>query len=235
MQSKFVAPGHVIPFVADADYVAGDVVVVDQLVGCVACNVANGDTGSLIVAGVQDFAKVTGAITAGEAVWWDEDGNPNVGDAGTGGADDTDDTGANKFLGYAIADALSGDQFVRVLRYLPQDVTVNINGSTTSAIADPGNAGAIPVTISGHVAIVTGGAETRTLAAPSFIGQELLIYMKTDGGDCVITCATTINETGNNTITLNDTGDAVRLTAVEEGSNLRWRLAVTDGGTLSTV
>jgi len=102
-------------------------------------------------------------------------------------------------------------------------------------ITDPGNAGALPVTASGYCALVTGGAETRTLAAPSFIGQELLLYMKTDQGDCVVTCATTINETGNNTITFANTGEAIRLTAVEEGSTLRWRCAVADGAALSTV
>lgn len=104
------------------------------------------------------------------------------------------------------------------------------------ALADPGNAGAIPVTVSGYVPIVTAGAETRTLAAPTYIGQTLLIYCKTFVGNGVITCATTLNETGNNTITFTATGQAIKLTAVEEGSNLRWRCPVADPTTiLSTV
>ena len=103
------------------------------------------------------------------------------------------------------------------------------------AIADPGNAGAIPVTKSGYCPLVTAGAETRTLAAPDFIGQELLLYLKTDGGDCVVTCTTTINETGNNTITFDNTGEAISLLAVEEGANLRWRCAVADGARPTTV
>ncbi len=103
------------------------------------------------------------------------------------------------------------------------------------AHADPGNAGAIPVTSSGYCPLVTAGAETRTLAAPTYIGQEILLYLKTDSGDCVVTCATTFNETGNNTITFNDTGDAFWAIAVEEGANLRWRCATADGCTLSTV
>jgi hypothetical protein len=102
------------------------------------------------------------------------------------------------------------------------------------AVADPGNAGAIPVYQNGECALVTGGAETRTLAAPTFVGQELTLYMKTDGGNCVVTCATTINETGNNTITFANTGEAVRLFAVEEGATLRWRCAQADGAVLST-
>jgi hypothetical protein len=102
-------------------------------------------------------------------------------------------------------------------------------------IADPGNAGAIPITRSGHVALVTAGAETRTLAAPTVAGRELLLYCKTYVGNCVVTCATTVNETGNNTITFSATGQSLKLTAVEEGSNFRWRLAQADGAALSTV
>lgn len=102
-----------------------------------------------------------------------------------------------------------------------------------ASIADPGNGNAIPVTASGYVPLVTGGAETRTLAAPTFVGQEIVLYMKTDGGDCVVTCSTTINETGNTVITFANTGEAVRLFAVEEGANKRWRMATADGAVLS--
>jgi len=114
------------------------------------------------------------------------------------------------------------------------------SGSATirpfQSITDPGDAGTIPVTVSGYCPIVTAGAETRTLASPTFVGQELLLYMKTDGGNGVVTCATTLNEAGNNTITFANTGETVRLSAVEEGANLRWRAAVADPTTiLSTV
>jgi hypothetical protein len=105
----------------------------------------------------------------------------------------------------------------------------------TNAITDPGASGAIPVANSGYVPLVTAGAETRTIAAPTFSGQELLLYMKTNGGNCVITCSTTVNETGNNTITFDNTGESCRLVGVEEGSNRRWRLTAVDGAALTTV
>ena len=105
------------------------------------------------------------------------------------------------------------------------------------ALPDPGNAGAISVgtKILGYVPLVTAGAETRTLAAPTVIGQELLLYCKTFVGNCVVTCATTVNEAGNNTITFTATGQACKLTAVEEGANIRWRLGSVDGAALCTV
>lgn len=103
-------------------------------------------------------------------------------------------------------------------------------------IADPGAAGAIPVDESGTCAITTAGAETRTLAIPTFAGQEIAISMDVDGpGDAVITVAQAINQAGNNTITLNDAGDFILLVGVTVGGALRWRVAANDGAVLSTV
>lgn len=103
-----------------------------------------------------------------------------------------------------------------------------------TAITDPGDEGAIPVTVGGYVPLVTGGAETRTLAAPSYPGQELLLYLKTDQGNCVITCATGVNQTGNTRITFDTAGDIVLLKAIEVGANNRWRVVVNDGATIDT-
>lgn len=104
------------------------------------------------------------------------------------------------------------------------------------AIADPGDAGAIPVTRTGQVAITTAGAETRTLAIPTFAGQRLTLSMDVDGpGDAVVTVAAAFNQTGNNTITFNDVGDTVELVGVQVGGALVWRVVVNDGATLSTV
>lgn len=103
------------------------------------------------------------------------------------------------------------------------------------AIADPGDAGAIPVTKSGSVAITTEDAETRTIAIPAIAGITIAISLDVDGGDCVITAAAAINQTGNNTITMGDAGDIIVLTAVQVASALVWRVVVNDGCALSTV
>jgi len=106
---------------------------------------------------------------------------------------------------------------------------------TAKKILDPGNAGAIPVTASGSVPLVTGGAETRTLADASYPGQILNLYLKTDGGDCVVTSASPINQTGNNTMTFADVGDQLVLMAVEDGADIEWRVLANDGVALTTV
>jgi hypothetical protein len=105
------------------------------------------------------------------------------------------------------------------------------------AIADPGNAGAIPVTRSGSVGLTTSsGAETRTLAIPGVAGITLVISHAVDGGGAAtITVASAINQTGNNTIALQDAGDTIVLTAVLVGAALAWRVVVNDGCTLTTV
>lgn len=116
-----------------------------------------------------------------------------------------------------------------------------IDGAPASAtlagrvVADPGASGAIPVTADGLVPLVSAGAETRTLAAPAYAGQRLTLCMKTDGGDITVTCATFLNQAGNNTLVFNDAGDMVNLVAIQVGSNLRWRISGIDGVTPTTV
>ncbi len=105
------------------------------------------------------------------------------------------------------------------------------------SIQDPGASGAIPVGLSGVCELVSATAETRTLARPSYIGQWLVLSFKTDGGNCVVTCATTLNVTGNTIITFDTAGEMIMLMAIRSGADLRWRalsnLPEADTATLS--
>lgn len=106
-----------------------------------------------------------------------------------------------------------------------------------AVIADPGNAGAIPVLRSGNCAITTGSSgETRTLAAPASPGLTLVLTHGVDGGgNAVITVASAINQTGNNTITLADAGDLLVLMSAKVGGAFVWRVVANDGAALTTV
>ena len=101
------------------------------------------------------------------------------------------------------------------------------------AIADPGDGAAIPVTSSGSCAITTAGAETRTMAIPTRIGQMITLYFKTDGGDAVITVAAAINVAGNTIITMADANDSITLLGAQSGGGLVWRAISNDGPALS--
>ena len=107
-----------------------------------------------------------------------------------------------------------------------------------SSLTDPGNAGAIPVTSNfGYCVLVSAGAETRTLADPTFDGQVITLQFKTDGGDCVVTTASPMNQTGNNTLTFADVGDfwhAIGFVSTT-GDGAEWREIANDGVALSTV
>jgi len=232
-QATFVQEGDAIDYTPSTAVVAGQVVVQNDIVGVATRPIAADELGALAVEGVFDVVKATGAVNAGAKVYWDADGNPVGGVAGTGAATTTDS--GNTYIGRAAIAAISGDATVRVVWENVVSPAVTVVQLITTAITDPGTSGAIPVTDSGHVDIVTAAAETRTLAAPSSIGQLLLISLKTDGGDCVITCATTVNQTGNNTITLNDAGDAILLVGKANGTNKRWSVVSNDGAALSTV
>ena len=108
--------------------------------------------------------------------------------------------------------------------------------TTAQALTDPGNAGAIPVTADGVCPLVSAGAETRTLAAPSYNGQDLILCMDTDGGDITLTCATLLNQAGNNTAVFKNAGEYLALRAIKIGANYRWRVVASDMATaLSTV
>lgn len=230
MQARFVSSGARLDHTPSADVAAGDVVVVGDQVGVATMPIPAGSLGSLVTDGVFDVAKINEQQAAGTVVYWDADGDPYGGTAGSGALTTT--SANNKPFGIVLATAGATAQTVRVDKIKSLAATITVHETVSAVIADPGNAGAIPVTGSGHVPIVTAGAETRTLAAPSFTGQLLSISMKTDAGDCVITCATGINQTGNTTITLNDAGDAILLEAIEVGANKRWRVVRNDGCTL---
>lgn len=233
MQAVFKQRGESIDYTPVSAVSAGQVVVLDGWCGVAKYDIAAGKLGALWMSGLFDVVKVTGAINAGAALYWDADGNPLGGTAGTGALTTTSTN--NVFFGFSAAAAAETDTTIPALLVGVPSVTNTIHNPLSATITDPGNAGAIPVTNGGTCAIVTAGAETRTLAVPTNVGQMMTLAMKTDGGDCVITAAAAVNQTGNNTITLNDAGDTVVLVGVEVGSNKRWRVLVNDGASLSTV
>lgn len=91
---------------------AGDVVVLGgRLVGVAKVDIAASELGALAVEGVYDGAKDSSTFAIGDAVYWDADGNPVGGTAGTG-AFTTTATG-NIYAGIAIAAAATGVATVR--------------------------------------------------------------------------------------------------------------------------
>jgi len=104
--------------------------------------------------------------------------------------------------------------------------------------ADPGDGIAIPITGSADIQMVSSAAgETGTLADPVETGLILHLRLTTDGGgDRVVTAASPINATGNNTLTFAAAGDSIVLmSARDAAAAYYWRLTSNDGVALTTV
>lgn len=152
----FARPGRMQNYTPASDVYAGDIILVGTKV-CLAPNdIASGVQGALHVDGVWRVNKSSDTFTAGDAVYWDADGNPVVGTAGTGCADSS--ASGNNLIGYAESDAATGDQYVYVVVNAAKNVATvggsitadDITGSDSSmAIAGmPGSSsagGAVPI------------------------------------------------------------------------------------------
>lgn len=118
----------------------------------------------------------------------------------------------------------------------PQVENINVRGIVPRRAADPGDGGAIDVTGSTFTEITTAAAETRTLGDPRYVGQEIVIVFIADGGDCVITAASPVNQAGNNTLTFSDVGELVQLVGKHNLTDgWEWGVIAADGVALSTV
>ena len=78
------------------------------------------------------------------------------------------------------------------------------------------------------------GAETRTHAARAFRGQTVDRPFITDGGDCVVTASSPVNQAGNTIMTFADIGDHVRLVGFWNATDgWEWRVVANDGAAQS--
>ncbi len=202
----------------------GGDVVDDGLIAKVADDdIAASGTGSALTKLIVEVEKVQVACVEGRPAYFDNNGDPYGGTTGDGACTPT----------AAAADFCMG-RFAAAAGSTAKKVKVELNahaivGTLNNIIDDPGAAGAIPVTRSGYCALVTTGADTRTLADASFPGQVITLSLMTDGGDCVITAASPVDQLGNTILTLGDAGDSVSLVAVQDGADIEWRILAAHG------
>jgi hypothetical protein len=94
-------------------------------------------------------------------------------------------------------------------------------------MTDPGNGGTIRVTEDLQICeMVSTGAETRTLAAPTKSGTRFVLRLMTDGGDVVVTTPNGFNNAGESKATFNDASDLLNLISVETATRgvFRWQI-----------
>lgn len=109
--------------------------------------------------------------------------------------------------------------------------------ATVAVVADPGNNAVIPVDQSADISLIIGPgvAETNTVAAPTFAGQELLLAAGLVGmaGTRAVTFASPFNLIPNSTITFAAPGECAMLKSFLVGASLVWKLVFVQGATLS--
>lgn len=99
-------------------------------------------------------------------------------------------------------------------------------------IPDPGASGTLPRSKTGHVALVSAAAESRTLPNPVKEGLRLLLSMSVDGGDITVTADSAYDESGSTTIVFSDPGQFILLESVlVAAGTYAWRRLSHDGVT----
>ncbi len=163
-QATFVQEGRRIDHTPVSAVVAGQVVVQGPLVGIANVPIAAGALGSLAVEGVFDVVQGAVTFTAGQAVYWDADGDPVGGTAGTGAA--VESATGNTFMGFALAATEATDETVRVaLR------SIESSAAETLSLGDLGDVGAVAYT-AGRILIADGDSyEDQALSGPLAPGE----------------------------------------------------------------
>ena len=154
---QFYAEGLSEDFTAGADYTSGDPIAVAGRAGIVQNDVASGKKGSARVSGLAVGRKITGAMTAGAVIGWDNDGDPLNGTAGTGAlttvlgdmdivmgsvavaALETDETVVIRLNAFANADTLDAvpvqAHIADVAAQTQDDLTDNSGGTPDTTLA----------------------------------------------------------------------------------------------------
>jgi len=168
-QAVYIQEGREIDYTPGADVDAGEVVVQENLVGIAKAAIDSGDLGALSVSGIFDIQQKAEIIVAGDAVYWDANGDSVSGTAGEGAA--TAEASGNTFMGFAQTLTAAADSNVRVALRSAESVA----GGVSTATSITGTASTLPIAglaaAQGGAVSVTGGASATTGLAGGAVTQ----------------------------------------------------------------
>lgn len=136
---------------------AGDVVVLNGIVGVAINDIAANVKGSLQTEGLYKFPKTTAAWVRGLPVHWNPTGDPDNGTAGTGAANQL---GVGTYAGECVETAASGDDYGVVMLNAPTNLLAV--SSVTAAGSVIGDA----AQLSQGFNLVTGADGTKGVILP---------------------------------------------------------------------
>ena len=163
--AKFVHDGKAIDYTPTNAVIAGQVVELGTVPLVAPVAIPAGVLGALSCDGVFDVPKTSDAFTAGDTVYWDDDGDPVTGEADSGAADSS----TGNLMGVAVADAASEASYVRVRLHAIKRVATSVGDPITTtgitggdaSLGIAGNAGADGAA-GGAVEIAGGKGDTNT-------------------------------------------------------------------------
>ena len=113
MIARYVHEGKSLDYRPSEAVAAGEVIVLESLVGIARLDIASDTLGSLAVTGVFEVAKASGDIAVGVPLYWNAK-NKNV----------TVTAAGNTYIGKAVTSAASADAVVHLLLNAPYVATV---------------------------------------------------------------------------------------------------------------
>lgn len=183
--ARAVSDGDAMDYTPVAAKTAGAIIEVGSRAYPLNVDLAANELGALPLKGVFDVPKASGAVSAGDGIYWDNDGTPNTGDAASGAATTTS-TG-NTWLGVAVADAGSGVTYVRVALCTPPTSSI-IPTFTPEAVAAAGSVQGDATSIGATTGFAhcTGADATKGVKLPAASAGKTVIVKNSDAANAVL-------------------------------------------------
>lgn len=203
-----------IDYTPGADVIAGEVILIGTIPMIAPKAIADGVKGALVYDGIWKVPQKAEIFTAGDAVYWDNTGDPVTGSAGTGAATGT--AAGNDLMGFAAYTTAAADDFVltgmtaakRTVAIAGSMLADDITGSdSTLNIAGLAAAQGGLVSVTGGVSATTGnvggvaslvggvGGATANGGAAVITGGDSAAGATGTGGDVTITGGANANTT----------------------------------------
>jgi len=170
--AKFIQEGKSIDYTPASAVTAGDLVVVGEIIGVAARDIAANKLGALMVEGVIEERKDASVIAIGDRLYWDPVGNPVGLTAGTGALTKSP-SGAAIYAGIAVAAALTGDANARVALAAPE----RTHRLPVAAVAAAGSAQGDAAPLIEGMNVVTGADGTKGVRLPTAVAG-MIVYVK---------------------------------------------------------
>ncbi len=193
--AKYRQVGDVIDYTPGSAVLAGTVYVIGTtIVTIVPKDIAADEKGATCTRGVFNVPKDNSDVSAGDALYWDADGDPVGGTAGSGAFTKT--ASGNVFAGIALEAAGTGvGDCDMLLRSIDGTVPGNLAPVPNGTVAAAGSAinNGTPITALG-ITLVTAADNTKAVVLPDAAAGSVLWLANFSGGNNTLAVFPTVGD-----------------------------------------